>query len=311
MAIFATRSKRVTDPLGDKVKARLIGTDHFPFSYVSSGSEHSAHHADSPCLSELVHGFLHDDVHESSTTTTAAAAATTTTLSHAYDSDSDFMEPAPDRGSSIDEIVRSLNLNNVDSYRKLLVHHLCMAVENFSLLRSDKSVFLRNVMAFLRQLGHNAAICKTKWSSSGSLTSGNYEFIDVVRSAAGKAQVRYFVELDLISEFEIARPTVQYSRMLQCLPRIFVGTADELMRIVKVLCDGARKSLRSSDLSVSPWRKNRYVQNKWFGPYRRTMNPIPEKSSATETAAAAFRCVGFNDVVSDVNINHQFFVRTR
>ncbi|KAG6585946.1 hypothetical protein SDJN03_18679, partial [Cucurbita argyrosperma subsp. sororia] len=102
--------------------------------------------------------------------------------------------------------------------------------------------------------GHNAAICKTKWSSSGSLTSGNYEFIDVVRSGRWKGAV---------------------------------------------IC------------RFSPWRKNRYVQNKWFGPYRRTMNPIPEKSSATETAAAAFRCVGFNDVVSDVNINHQFFVRTR
>lgn len=306
MAPFA-RSKRVTDPLDDKVKARLIGTDyHFQLSYVSSGSEHSAH--DSPCLSELVHGFLHDHHPDDE-----SRDATTSTLFHAYDSDSDFLDSAPDRENPLDEIIRSVNLNNVNSYRKLLVQHLCNAMDNFSLLRSNKSVFLRNVMAFLRELGHNAAICKTKWSSSGSLTSGNHEFIDVVRSATGKAQVRYFVELDLISEFEIARPTVQYSRMLQSLPKVFVGTADELMRIVRVLCDGARRSLRSRDLLVSPWRKNRYVQNKWFGPYRRTVNPVPEKSvvAATEAVGAAYRCVGFEDVVSDVNINRQFFVRTR
>ncbi|XP_038899015.1 uncharacterized protein LOC120086438 [Benincasa hispida] len=309
MAAFA-RSKRVTDPLDDKVKARLIGTDHFhQLSYVSSGSEHSAH--DSPCLSELVHGFLHhhDPDDES-------RDATTSTLLHSYDSDSDFLDSAPDRENPLDEIIRSLNFRNVDSYRNLLLQHLRNAIDNFSLLKSNKSVFLRNVMAFLRELGHNAAICKTKWSSSGSLTSGNHEFIDVVRSVSGKAQVRYFVELDLISEFEIARPTVQYSRMLQCLPRVFVGTAEELMKIVRLLCDGARRSLRSRDLSVSPWRKNRYVQNKWFGPYRRTVNPVPEKSvmaatASAEAAGALYRCVGFDDVVSDVNTNRQFFVRTR
>lgn len=167
-------------------------------------------------------------------------------------------------------------------------------------------------MAVLRELGHNAAVCKTKWSLSGSMSSGDHEFVDVVRAGGGQGQIRYFVELDLASEFQIARPTLQYSRMLLCLPMIFVGTGDEFKRIVRVLCDAARKSLRSTELSVSPWRKNRYVQNKWFGPYRRTINPIPEKSpSPSPSPAPAHRCVGFDDVVSDVNINRQFFVRTR
>jgi hypothetical protein len=53
------RSKRVTDPLDDKAKARLVGRQ---LSYVSSGSEHSADDDDDlPCLSELVHGFLEND----------------------------------------------------------------------------------------------------------------------------------------------------------------------------------------------------------------------------------------------------------
>ncbi|KAL0561716.1 hypothetical protein IC582_002157 [Cucumis melo] len=304
MAVFS-RSKRVTDPLDDKAKARLFGTHHFhQLSCVSSGSEHSPH--DSPCLSELVHGFLHDHHphHPSHAPTTS------------YDSDSDFLDPTPDRENPLDDIISSLNSNIVDSYRDLLLQHICNAIHKFSLLKSNKPVLLRNVMAFLRELGHNAAVCKTKWSSSGTLTSGNHEFIDVVRfNVSGKVQVRYFVELDLVSEFEIARPTAQYSRMLQCLPRVFAGTAEELMRIVRVMCDGARRSLRSRDLSVSPWRKNRYVQNKWFGPYRRTVNPVPEKSFggagamavATEGVGAAYRCVGFEDV----NMNRRLFVRTR
>lgn len=57
MSGFA-RAKRVTDPLDDKAKARLIGCQ---LSCFSSGSEHSVDHDDSPCLSDLVHGFLEEE----------------------------------------------------------------------------------------------------------------------------------------------------------------------------------------------------------------------------------------------------------
>ncbi|KAH1033526.1 hypothetical protein J1N35_045700 [Gossypium stocksii] len=60
MARSDRRIKRVTDPLDNRVKARLIG-----ISYYSSESKHSAavvvEDDDSPCLSELVHSFLEDD----------------------------------------------------------------------------------------------------------------------------------------------------------------------------------------------------------------------------------------------------------
>ncbi|KAM2843548.1 hypothetical protein COP1_026245 [Malus domestica] len=58
--------------------------------------------------------------------------------------------------------------------------------------------------------GHNAAICKTKWTSSGNITSGSYEFIDVVPVQSGSSmwQSRYFVDLDFAAQFEIA-PVLQ------------------------------------------------------------------------------------------------------
>ncbi|XP_021274363.1 uncharacterized protein LOC110409369 [Herrania umbratica] len=295
MAAFVRRIKRVTDPLDDRVKARLVGV-----SYISSGSEHSATAAedDSPCLSELVHSFLEDDKEAAEQT--------------GYNSDPDRVDSNLDTTVLIEIIIKSSAFDNADSYRNLLMAHVLKAMEMFSFFKTDTSTFRRKIMAYLREIGHNAAICKTKWSSSGGLTAGNYEFIDVLQSVSSTWQNRYFIDLDFASEFEIARPTSEYSRLLQYLPRVFVGKHEELKKIVKVMSDSAKRSLKSKELSLPPWRKNRYMQNKWFGPYRRTTNQMSASFSSLTPAmirpANVVKCryVGFDDAV-----NGRLFVRTR
>ncbi|WRX11414.1 Protein of unknown function PDDEXK-like - like 2 [Theobroma cacao] len=295
MAAFVRRIKRVTDPLDDRVKARLVGV-----SYVSSGSEHSAAAAedDSPCLSELVHSFLEDDKDAAQQT--------------GYNSDPDRVDSNLDTTVSIEIIIKSSAFDNADSYSNLLMAHVLKAMEMLSFFKTDTSIFRRKIMAYLREIGHNAAICKTKWSSSGGLTAGNYEFIDVLQSVSSTWQNRYFIDLDFASEFEIARPTSEYSRLLQYLPRVFVGKNEELKKIVKVMSDSAKRSLKSKELSLPPWRKNRYMQNKWFGSYRRTTNQISASASSLTPAmihpvnVVKCRYVGFDDAV-----NGRLFVRTR
>ncbi|KAL4309738.1 hypothetical protein GQ457_01G037500 [Hibiscus cannabinus] len=294
MATFDRRRiKRVSDPLDDRVKARLVGA-----GYESSGSEHSAaavDEEDSPCLSELVHGFLEDD-HDVDAAERKGCS-----------SDSDRVDSSLDISGSLQIIIKSTSLSNADPYRNLLMAHVLRAMEMFSFFKTDKAVFRRNVMAYLREVGHNAAICKTKWSSSGGLTAGSYEFIDVVQSVSPAGQIRYLVDLDFASEFEIARATGEYSRVLQHLPRVFVGKEEELKRMVKVMSEWVKKSLKSKELTLPPWRKNRYMQNKWLGPYRRTAN---SNSCSTLTIHAInivqCRSVGFEDAAKG-----RLFVRTR
>ncbi|CAB4291167.1 unnamed protein product [Prunus armeniaca] len=301
-----TRTKRVTYPLDDKVRARLVGGYSSDLSIydVSSGSEHSGD-GDSPCLSELVHDFLQDDSSE--------------TWLPDNETDSDRVDSVSD-AKAMDSILRSAAVSgNEDSFAKLLRSHVSEAVEAFSCLRSgDKSALRRSVMSFLRARGHNAAICKTNWSSSGNITAGSYEFIDVVcaQSSSSMWQSRYFVDLDFAAQLEIARPTSQYSRLLQLLPKDFIGSSEDLKRIVRVMSDAVKRSLRSRELSVPPWRKNRYMQNKWFGPYKRTVNPLTEKSFSISStvfapvSGAKCRWVGFDDAVSDSSVNGRLYVRT-
>ncbi|KAM7496275.1 hypothetical protein LguiA_020689 [Lonicera macranthoides] len=281
MACFA-RIKQVTDPLDEKVKARIIGRDRREPIYFSSGSEHSAENdnVESPCLSDLLNGFLEEDT------------------------GSQF--PADESGSdreqdSIEDLRRTIKLNDkADRFRNVLLSRVLKAMEVFSYFKSDKSLLRRNVMAFLRNSGYNAAICKTRWESSGGLVGGKHEFIDVVRS---EPYTRYFVELDFVGEFEIARPTNQYEHLLQTLPRVFIGNGDYLKMIVKMMSDGARRSLKSKELHFPPWRKNRYMQNKWFSDYRRTVNLLPEKTSSLSKLNVECRSVGFDPV----NVNGRSF----
>ncbi|XP_043710728.1 uncharacterized protein LOC122659694 [Telopea speciosissima] len=284
MAVYV-RTKRVTDPLNDKVKACLSGREnHRHTSYNSSGSEHS------PCLSDLVHGFLEDESSDVQN----------------HNESSDF-----NRDSLLHETVDAINslLNpSVDSnqFRICLLSLVSKAVDDFACVRSNMSIFRRKVMTYLRDAGYNAAICKTKWESSGGLTAGNYEFIDVVRSdsSEGEWQQRYIVDVDFSGEFVIARPTANYECLLHVLPNIYVGRPEELKQIVRLVAEAAKRSLKSRELSLPPWRKNRYMQTKWFGPYRRTVNQGPATvffPNDLDHFSVKCRSIGFDTVSDDIN----------
>ncbi|KAL8215097.1 hypothetical protein R6Q57_004548 [Mikania cordata] len=308
MPIFA-RVKRVTDPLDDRVKDRIVGRDRSELVYVSSGSEHSAgsgeHNDDSSsslCLSELLDCFLPQGggaEEDGEQCNLNADDNDFPMISNDKEVDSDFESDSDRTDEIIERLISILNNQNVDRFRNVLQANVLKAMEVFQSTRSNKQIFHRNVMLFLQNLGYNAAICKTKWESSGGLTSGNYEFIDVVRSDSG---TRYYIDGNFSGEFDIARETEHFRRIRQHLPAVYVGKSEDLKQIVKLLSDATRLSLKSRGLLIPPWRKNRFMQNKWFGPYRRTVNytpanisPVVQPANATP-ATVKCRSIGFNAV---------------
>ncbi|KAL5997247.1 hypothetical protein ACLOJK_008177 [Asimina triloba] len=305
MAVFV-RSKRVTDPLDDRVKACICGRDHRTTgsaSGSSSGSEHDAHH-DSALLSDLIHGFLEDD---------AAAGA-----HHGADGDegSDRDDPDVDQPQTAAKIEGLVNpAADRDPFRIALVLKVAAAVEAFSGTAQDRSALRRAVMGFLRDAGYNAGVCKTRWERSGGLAGGCYEFVDVVRGE-GDSWQRYIVDVGFTGEFEIARPTAAYEKVLQALPRVYVGRPEELRQLVRLLSDAAKRSMRGRGLHLPPWRKSRYMQAKWLGPYKRTLNATAKVNASAECERFAVKCrsVGFNAVseraaaVRDGNIGGRFLL---
>ncbi|MBA0646735.1 hypothetical protein Goklo_014678, partial [Gossypium klotzschianum] len=98
---------------------------------------------------------------------------------------------------------------------------------------------------------------------------GEYEYIDVIIEGE-----RLLIDIDFRSEFEIARSTKAYKSILQMLPFIFVGKTDRLQKIIAIVSEAVKQSLKKKGMHVPPWRKAEYVKAKWLSPHNRT-TPSP------------------------------------
>ncbi|KAM5563618.1 hypothetical protein ABKV19_018310 [Rosa sericea] len=132
----------------------------------------------------------------------------------------------------------------------------------------------------LLALGYDASVCKTRWEKSPSYPSGEYEYIDVIIKGE-----RLLIDVDFRSEFEIARPTKSYKAILQTLPYIFVGKPDRLRRIIGIVSEAGKQSLKKKGMHVPPWRKAEYIKAKWLSPHTRATasinsspDSLPEKT---------------------------------
>lgn len=281
-----SRMKRVTDPLDDRVKAQIVGRD-----ISSGGSGYSAQVAeeDDASETEIVFDFPEHDAGD-----------------YSPDNDSGFERDVPpcNSDSELEDEVETIICGGreVDSFRNVLASRVLEAVELLSCLNSSKSLLRRHVMAYLRDFGYNAAVCKTKWESSDGIIAGDHEFIDVLRSDSKYGITRYIVDLEFSSEFDIARPTNHFEILIQSLPEIFVGKSEELKKILKVMSKAARRSFKTRGLHLPPWRKQRFMHNKWFGSYRRNTNFRPASTTSMppleQALAVKCRSVGFDAAVN-------------
>ncbi|XP_027339303.1 uncharacterized protein LOC113853057 [Abrus precatorius] len=133
-----------------------------------------------------------------------------------------------------------------------------------------RKCLMREVTRRLQKAGYNSAICKTKWRSSPDIPSGEHNFLDVIDSTSSKkGEVRVIVELNFRAEFEMARGSEDYNRLVRRLPEVFVGKVERLSNLIKIMCMAAKRCMKEKKIHMGPWRKHRYMQAKWLGPCER------------------------------------------
>lgn len=126
----------------------------------------------------------------------------------------------------------------------------------------------RHVMAHLRDKGFDAGLCKSRWEKTRNFPAGTYEYIDV-----NAEKTRYIIEVNLAGEFEIARPTNHYTTLLEMIPSILIIENPQLLKqLMRLMTSSMRDSLKHANMHVAPWRRNGYLQAKYFSPYKRTIN---------------------------------------
>ncbi|CAI5477252.1 unnamed protein product [Closterium sp. Yama58-4] len=137
---------------------------------------------------------------------------------------------------------------------------------------STSSGAVRNaVVQQLRSRGYDAAVCYSQWDYSNGVPDGSHEYCDVVihPSSPHRLPERLIVDLDFRAQFQVARPTPQYSYILQLTPVSFVGCPDRLHRLVEILSEAMRLSLHAQGMHVPPWRRHPYLSAKWTAVYSR------------------------------------------
>ncbi|KAG9133309.1 hypothetical protein Leryth_018629 [Lithospermum erythrorhizon] len=144
-------------------------------------------------------------------------------------------------------------------------------VDQNKISKRKDDAFLKIVIDGLSALGYNASICNSHWGKSSSCPAGEYKYVDVVTEGE-----RLIIDIDFRSEFEIARPTKKYRTILQTLPAIFVGKGDRLQKIISIVTEAAKQSLKKKGMPFPPWRKAEYVKSKWLSSYCRTTPTIKE-----------------------------------
>ncbi|XAR68012.1 hypothetical protein NMG60_11002988 [Bertholletia excelsa] len=130
---------------------------------------------------------------------------------------------------------------------------------------SCRSCLQKEISDRLQLAGYSSTIRKSKWRSSPDIPSGEHTYLEVVDSSSKKGMVRLVIELNFRAEFEMARADEGYNRLIGRLPDIFVGKAERLQALIKILCSAAKKCMKDRKMHMGPWRKHKYMQAKWFG----------------------------------------------
>ncbi|XWS39250.1 hypothetical protein CRYUN_Cryun18bG0034700 [Craigia yunnanensis] len=159
--------------------------------------------------------------------------------------------------------------------RNLLADTALIVEKNKNFKRKDD---LRKIVTDgLVSLGYNSSICKSKWDKSPFFPAGDYDYIDVVEEGE-----RMLIDVDFRSEFEMARSTGAYKAIVQSLPFIFVGKPDRLDRIVTIVSEAAKQSLKNKGMHLPPWRKAEYIRAKWLSQFTRTISQLDDVSVKTD-----------------------------
>ncbi|KAI3950788.1 hypothetical protein MKW92_033357 [Papaver armeniacum] len=137
-----------------------------------------------------------------------------------------------------------------------------------------RNCMLRHVSDRLCAAGFDAAVCKSKWRSFKNIPSGEHIYVDVMDnnpSSKKKGEaIRVVIELNFRAEFEMARANNEYNRLSSRLPEVFVGKAERLRTLIKIMCGAAKKCMKENKMHMGPWRKQKYMEAKWFGTCERT-----------------------------------------
>lgn len=142
-----------------------------------------------------------------------------------------------------------------------------------------------------------------------NFNAGEHTYLEVVdRLSSKKGEVRVVIELNFRAEFEMARASEEYNQLINRLPEVFVGKAERLKALIKILCSAAKKCMKDKKMHLAPWRKHKYMQSKWMGTCERT-NPAPLPGGFSDRLAKPRASMLTYDLLETMPVLHRTAVK--
>ncbi|OIV93205.1 hypothetical protein TanjilG_24420 [Lupinus angustifolius] len=187
-----------------------------------------------------------------------------------WDNQHQLLQASICRTSSLESRIRNATKEAIQEIKS--TETACSCSRQMASATSCRSCFMREVSMRLQNAGFDNAICKTKWKSSPNIPSGEHTFLDLIDTTSSKRGdvIRVIIELNFRAEFEMAKASEDYNRLVRRLPELFVGKVERLSNLIKILCMAAKRCMKENKMHMGPWRKYRYMQAKWLGPCERT-----------------------------------------
>ncbi|KAG5622573.1 hypothetical protein H5410_007791 [Solanum commersonii] len=167
------------------------------------------------------------------------------------------------RTTTLESQIRSITKQTLKEASK----NCCCEMVNNIITTSCPNCLMKEVCTSLQNAGFNSAICKSKWKSSPDIPSG-------------RSEDNYRIKFS--REFELAKASDEYNRLVKCLPDVFVGKIERLLSVIKILCNAAKKCMKEKKMHIAPWRKQKYMQAKWLKISERMSSTSKSPLSAEE-----------------------------
>ncbi|KAH7524868.1 hypothetical protein FEM48_Zijuj06G0164800 [Ziziphus jujuba var. spinosa] len=122
----------------------------------------------------------------------------------------------------------------------------------------------RRVVDLLCDKGFTATLCTSKWRDTKKFPRGTHEYIEVIGNTPSRIkQVPFLVEVEFRDQFEIAKASEEYKKLVGQLPECYIGKPNYLNTIVRLVCKAAKRSMKEKKIHMGPWRKRSFMLMKW------------------------------------------------
>ncbi|CAK7322464.1 unnamed protein product [Dovyalis caffra] len=222
-----------------------------------------------------------------------------------WDTQNQLLQATLYRTSSLEAKIRQATKVTLKEIDGVGMYCLC----GKSVAGACRDCLQREISIRLQNEGYNCAICKSKWKRSEGIPSGEHTFLEVVEKLnSKKGEVRVVIELNFRAEFEMAKANEEYNHLINQLPEVFVGKAERLKALIKILCSAAKKCMKEKKMHLGPWRKHKYMQSKWVGTCERT-TPAPLPEGLSDRPAKPRASMLTYDLLENLPVFHRTAVR--